>query len=673
MIQKVDFTKLDNEGLDSDSNLRGMPPGHSRYRLNCRSGVQGNYFVVENIRGNQKVNYTLPGVYNECIGQVEDIANKAIYYFIYSEDAFGEADEHSILRYNSITNTITKVLQTSTLGFTRETRIDNAKVIGEKLFWLNSQGVPCQINTTKAINHTNSVPAGLTSYGTITPRILDLIKYPPSVSPTIAYGSDTDYDYNNLRGFMYQFAYRYVYDDDEQSVWSPISKVAKPDGDELADGTYIEDQTVNNYIAVTLQTGTNEVKRVEVAVRDSNISDWKTVEIIDRYDSGGNMVISSNTTYDYNFYNDKQGIDIDQFDFARPFDYVPQTAGAMELSNGRLVFGDIIEGFNPVTVNADLTVEEVAHSNVQGATRVNTVSALTYFEINPSTTLYDRYKVKFSVTPVAGTAYEHFVIYERLPSHNTLALVCQYFAAAITAKFQQINISIPNPVTYTTTGIKVTENGTYFTLTSGYTEVAFAYNITEKIPQLKQGAWHRWGVRYKDRGGRYGSVNQVDAVYIPCAVEEHLNDTEDDVFSYRVAWSINHRPPVWATHYDWVYMGNQSISRYLQYMCLDTDITTDADTSTTRIANFNTNITNNNLVVPNSIVSGYVYYKGDRCRFLYRKKDTTSVTKYYFNEYIDVEILGYDDALDEIILPYVDIYKLGISKTADYFGTVGEI
>lgn len=121
------------------------------------------------------------------------------------------------------------------------------------------------------------------AYVDIDEQTLSLIKWPPIFEPEVAYGDDTNYPYNNLRGSVSQFSYRYIMDDYEKTVFSPISKVPIPQGEELLNGDYVDDPTLNNYIAVKLDLGHHTVTKLEVAVRLGNDRDGFICDIINKF------------------------------------------------------------------------------------------------------------------------------------------------------------------------------------------------------------------------------------------------------------------------------------------------------------------------------------------------------------------------------------------------------
>ena len=121
-------------------------------------------------------------------------------------------------------------------------------------------------------------------YVNIDKQALDLIKYPPKYSPEIFYFSDYDYSSNNLRGKLYQFCYRYIYDTKMKSVFSPYSEVAIPQGEELPNGDFVPDFHLNNAIGVKINMGHFTVDEVEVAYRIGNKGNLYVFDRIKKYE-----------------------------------------------------------------------------------------------------------------------------------------------------------------------------------------------------------------------------------------------------------------------------------------------------------------------------------------------------------------------------------------------------
>lgn len=705
------FADVRNEGLDSDTDEHLLPKGHSRYRLNCRSGNTNGQSVgvVENVLGNEYVAYDFNvelGTTIKTIGTCEDIVNSRLYYFVYCSDS-----SHRILRYDIATNVVTTILQDAALNFMMNLPIYNPKFIDGYLVWTDGYNPPRQINIEKAINHTNGVPAGENSYGTITTQILDVIKYPPACEPTVEYGNDTTIDYNNLRGYLYQFSYRYIYDDNAKSVWSPYSKAALPQGDEFADGKFVEDQTLNNYIDLDILTGTDEVKRIEIAYRADNISNFQKVEIINRYESDGTMAIPSNSTYTYRFYNDKQGLVLDETDFIRPYDYVPQLAEDQEiLDDERLVYANITEGYDNLTLDATVIPRNSPHVTT-GGTDSNVVTITPpYYAIPPAYLLPITVNLTLPVSGIAkysltlttvkeltvATDWETSQWQNTYPeeyttettivytSKNTDSLddICNYFVTEF--KKELTNLYSPN----VDSGMIVNNGGGEIAFTNGLdTTTSFESWVTtdltgfqvsvfsEKQKSFKQGAYHQFGIVYYDDANRSGFVN-IDGigddlttptnlkgrVYVPYPTQVFPGTQSNSMQYYDMEWQIRHVPPVWATHYQWVYSSNQSVASFLQYFIKNTGSNIFRNAQDNIEIRLNAQIVTNNNYLVNSIISPYVWQKGDRARFVYNRADIDDTNHTYISDYVDVEILGQDSVSDNIILPDFNPEQYGMTR-----------
>ena len=120
---------------------------------------------------------------------------------------------------------------------------------------------------------------------------------PPKHPPVVQYFSDNNRQVNNLRQTLFQIAYRYVYMDWRRSTFSPASILAMPNGEEeVATGLANEMTSLNNALEITLNTGGEEVRQIEVVVRSSSDpSKWFLIDTIDKFSEQENAgAISQN-------------------------------------------------------------------------------------------------------------------------------------------------------------------------------------------------------------------------------------------------------------------------------------------------------------------------------------------------------------------------------------------
>jgi hypothetical protein len=202
--------------------------------------------------------------------------------------------------------------------------------------------------------------------GAINPKLeyLEVIKAPPNYIIVCSVEDDVTYSSNNIQKKLFQFKYRFVYDDNEKSVWSAISKIPFP----IQSGSteFYSQGKVQNCIDLSYFTGDLNVKKIEIAGRvsiDNIWSDFFLIDSINKIESG----LGDNEISTYRFKNDSVYLPIDIQESNLLFDYVPDQVNALELANGNtLVVGGIKDGYNK-----DLPVNPVTDSSSIDAEIIN--------------------------------------------------------------------------------------------------------------------------------------------------------------------------------------------------------------------------------------------------------------------------------------------------------------
>lgn len=217
---------------------------------------------------------------------------------------------------------------------------------------------------------------------------MDRIKHPPIFPITFLYADDSDKRINNINKKQFQFAYKYIYDDKEESVLSSISKVSNitTNQNEIINSV----NSVNNVLLLNINTGSNNVKSIKIYARSTsetngdnpvvvncNNSDWWFVDEVIKYDNDNSLILNDDINYQYSFYNSQNKQYGDQADLNRPFDYVPQICATSEIvENSRIVDGDIIEGYDntKVDISVNIIKKEVRFDYTQSvvSSRYNT-------------------------------------------------------------------------------------------------------------------------------------------------------------------------------------------------------------------------------------------------------------------------------------------------------------
>ena len=192
-IQKIAFLSGQNSDTTPELN-KAFPYLHNVRILSGNSDSEGS---IETVNGNTLVTFTLPTGTNTCIGYCQDKLKQKGYAFIYNT-----SDNHSILEYDEVANTIRFVLRNKPsfdtdsvpLNFKKDYLITSAEVVAldennDLLYWTDGYINPSDAsdyNEPKKINIQKGI-LYMTSSGTDTdgylepfdPHYIDRIKQPP--------------------------------------------------------------------------------------------------------------------------------------------------------------------------------------------------------------------------------------------------------------------------------------------------------------------------------------------------------------------------------------------------------------------------------------------------------------------------------------------------------------
>ncbi len=196
-------------------------------------------------------------------------------------------------------------------------------------------------------------PVTLSAGGTIDVRATGIM-VGQSPTPTITTSNlsiqqavNADNNVNFLLNKMYTFKYKYIYDDYEQSRFSPISKYVMPS----VNMDYVTGDNVitqDNKITISLNSGISIVKKIVIAAKELNETAFTIIGTIDKEQLG----LIDNQICFYDFYGNNLTIPIATNDDIALYDFVPLKAQSQEIiNNSRVVDGLITEGFDPVNID----------------------------------------------------------------------------------------------------------------------------------------------------------------------------------------------------------------------------------------------------------------------------------------------------------------------------------
>jgi len=605
-------------GMNTDDENRLISNGDYRSAMFSRNyGVNApSEGALQSMTGNLiQNNPNLPIGANIIIGSCEDVEHKALILFVYND-----LDEHSIWRYTVENGLYQLILQDSILNFKKENQIYHASVVNNLLYWTdnyfgdyvnNNFNPPRKINIQKAILYTQSGGTNPDGYSEITFNNLDWIKHPPLFSPYFGYFTDTTENSNNLKNKLFQFRYQYVYDDNEESAWSPISEMTLPNYSEYINQTVNIDPYLDNFIKVYIETGSSIARLIRVAYRIGNTGEFFLYKEYDKNQLGW----SSYSTESIIFKNETSGPAISNSE--RNYDLVPQIAKTIEyLPSNEFAIGNYIEGYDKQEITDDdvaFSVERFAIDN----TAFTYPLASFYNDWNPSTPV-PRQGFYIFFNPIGDSFFKY-----RFQPGDILILQLKNYSTSssnIIAPDPTIYFTVPyiNPLVYTTDlqklnqlcvslqlylstiGISSTVQApgsatgpspsvawpslkiagkTWYnrtqiqsTQTTNGTVVIFRENKSTRT--FKSGAKHEFAFQYYDRANRDGTVLTVPAgeVYVPFNTDYTDNQLNNPIGLNRKPYFNNinllisptYQPPMWAENYQILYKPSTNISNFQQ-------------------------------------------------------------------------------------------------------------
>jgi hypothetical protein len=635
MIQQKQFGGV----LNTDDSNDILPAHHHKDAQNIVFRGNGVNMRAENLPGTRLVSNILPTGTNQTIGTHYDSVNNRIFYFNYNSN-----NTHGIYIYNTQAGTFQTLLQIGSgtdgdvLGFTAAP-ITSINIIygdptdGDILYFVDTLGRPTKLNVQRYLAGT---------YSLVKRSYLDVAKMPPSSPIKAAYGADLTTNTNNLQNGLFQFIYRYVYDDNEKSVWSTGSEVPLPYMPNN-DGTIANAKYLNNYISLYFPTGDFNVKKIELAfreTRDGATSDWSLINSFVKSD----LSISSNDVYNYSFYKSGIYTFIDKVEQLLLFDYVPLQANAQELINGStLIYGGITEGYSNVPLNASITQQASSGSLFAcrngllfSAEQTSTNTIKIFVDGTVGTTsgtlasIYDSAGggVVFNVN-ITDSSNTNLGFTYTATNNNTSTLLSG-LASAASAKGFTTSIS-GNFLTITKTGSLLSSTNCQ------YNFVSLNNNKWEVIYSLYANAAYQYGIVYYDANGKTNGVNTLQGLKLNTNASNIFPDPLNEaLYSYRQL-TITNTPPSWAAYYQIVRTNNLTYGDKALYWVSsgafsDKDVSVNQKYAYIRIDN----IYDYNLSIKATEgVVGYTFATGDRVKFIKRFNSTGGVAQ-------DVSASNYD-------------------------------
>ena len=607
--------------------------------LNITKDAQGigQDRVVSNMLGNTLIPYTLPSGTNKIIGFYADKIRNRAYYFLWNSNGY-----NSILYYDLTHNIVVKVLESisDSDGIDILNFNPSYKVLSVNIFYRDTEGDLLFFND--GLNPPKNINI-ISNYGTHWKyEYLLVAKAPPIMPPKVTYENDITATQNNLRNVLFQFSYRYVYVNNEKSVWSSNSIVPLPQQDTLL----LTDPVIYNNcrISVSVSTGQQNVKAIEIAFRETTngvTSDWYLIGSFNKL----NNSLTDNSIFTYKFYNNSIYTPLDVIETSQLQDWVPQKANAAELANGNtLLYAGITEGYNKTPMelyassgretdgyyfdkcgvsffatcngNDSGTTGTVLNIYVYG-TGVNTDGNVT--TLNNARGIYSINAIDLSYENI-GATYEvdsdTILVSDLLNNIKTVLISKGWTFDSLGTNVLTMNYS--NGFTLYSSGVK------------------YLYNSSEPFNTVFSNSWesgYQYGIQYFDSVGRTIGT-QIGGI-------SSFNTPSSNGYNYPYTYlEIQNRPPLEAVYYQVVRSNNTTFNKRLFWISLAAYSSSSFDTTTQRFAYIDVaNIEDYNLSISSTQgVVSYSFTQGDRIKFL-KRYDSANASHSLLKEY-DYEILG---------------------------------
>jgi hypothetical protein len=284
---------------------------------------------------------TAPVGTEKTIGKLEDKEFLKKYYCNWNSNG-----DHTLRVYDYSTDTIYELMRWSGFGWSSTSFVKMAKLDN----WL---GMTDRENPPRLIDVDTIADLFTTLDTDFREFHISFCKWAPAAPPIprVYYDNVTN-NWEKLKNKTVQFSFRYVYNGNLKSTWSPISKAAVTPG---SSGSFYASRTITaieveirgsilddpgasveyNYFGHDDIKFLSAVQYIEVAFREGELDVWRLWKRV--YQGNGTFAAL------HYFNGDYDGRPISDEDFNQPFDTVPFLAGTIEAIDNRFVFGDCLD------------------------------------------------------------------------------------------------------------------------------------------------------------------------------------------------------------------------------------------------------------------------------------------------------------------------------------------
>lgn len=670
-IHRQIFTK----GINTVLAAHVMPNDMAAYILNCNtlSTSSGKVGAVTNVKGNLKINNTLPSGENLCLGYTKDEERNHLYYFNWNSNK-----KHGIYRYDILQNKVVPIIinlddtgDLDILRFNKLFRINHADVYRGCLYWVDGFNPARKTNISKCMDKSEA------GYGVvIKEEFINAYKPAPIFAPSAKYFSDSSKPFNRVYGRLVKFIARFIYTDGEKSNWSDYGNVPLPSNEPTSGIVAILEK--NNGVAVTVETGSLDVAKIEIAFQatDSSIQDgvldFRLITTLDKKA----LKISNDSTYVYKFYNDGSYPVTDKEKVIRPYSFLPKNPFCQSLVKNAIVYTHFDEGFESVEIDAeivvdyqDLYLDPGIENQLNSPVFVRTAHDVAHVGGKRSRRTFETIAIGSDVKK--GNVF-HLLM--KAPPETGLSTSWSYTATAFDTSLTVANYfrqrisewGVNNGPYPSPSEISVDSNQTasfnyalisteYFDGIPTVTPIQFTTlkDTGESVPNTKLGSSLKFGIFYEDNpDGRKSPVYTNDAMVVGIKSINELQGFKKVVIEVK----IKHKPPVWAKYYQLVRSTDLIYGSYIQMLIQDV-ISVQASSNGDYLDLVVGSLFTYQKIHKDTVIN-YEFQKGDRIRLISSFNVDSYAQTYY--PFYEAEVLSYKSSIEEV---YNEKITVGANST----------
>jgi hypothetical protein len=571
--------KILSGGLNTDDAYSVFPAEdyQNAENISIVSDADGKIASIKNVWGDQKITNIFTPTFGEnakCIGTFSDRENMRVFYFVYRPDA-----NDLVLCLDLKDNTIKKVLE-GDFGFRpeREYRINCSSLVGDQLYWTDHYNQPRKINVERGLKTYNpAYETDLPPYTSIRLQDITIIKEPPvlplGVEKIVSAEDDNvpDQVNNFIADNSFQFAYRFIYKDNEISVLSPYSKLVNYNNDD----SEVDFDTVKINIPKS-QLIFDEVNIVQILSRSGNAGVWSIVKELKRDDFQDQFDLHNTAgedSYSFYFFNDVAGIVISDEDAYRSFDQVPLKSKTLESARNRLFLGNNTLGYS--ATNTELSAELVDQSIGEGAGNSGVYYHFSFYCVEGDLIPSAFYDWVVAYVPDYGyyLSEENYELFDLVGLSPTLFVSDDNKVGDAGDSFEQVltflinryvDINLNCDPVNSTRGIPNLATGDR--VYNGADVLIYGLGDPTEIQtgdkQFKCGSKYQFGLVFYDEYLRNSGVLTNDS----CIVRTEERKFFETNYKVSIKWTLGETPiPEWARYYSIVRTKNMNISTFLQH------------------------------------------------------------------------------------------------------------